>query len=93
MTIKRIEMPPGEDPPDEGQILLGRRDHWRVTRAHPVESPKWPNSWRCTCEPLGAHGLTTKLRESYERRWPERYMRIDPLNGETAESLGWIPES
>lgn len=48
---------PGRGVPDVGDVIVGRRNRWRVLEVRPIDSTKHVNAWRGRLEPLGPHGL------------------------------------
>lgn len=81
------EARPGAGIPDVGDIIVGRRNRWRVLEVRPVDSPKHENAWRGRLEPLGPHGLDGEQLAALirEARWyyaaetmPEGFRPTDP---------------
>lgn len=46
---------PGLGLPDVGEIIAGRRDHWRVLEVRPIDSERHPNAWSARLAQLGPH--------------------------------------
>lgn len=47
---------PGNGMPDEGDVISGPRDHWRVLSARPVDTVSGENVWVYRLQQLGFRG-------------------------------------